>query len=133
MAQVPGIVYVLVGALVTVVSLLIGKELVVFFYVGIGFLVFGTVVSFIGAINYHNARNVPEKHAKNAQTEIARRYPQYAQQYANPRQQPRQAQAGRPPEMQRHPQQQVYRMCMRCRTPAFPQDRFCRRFGIQLS
>lgn len=134
MAQIPGIVYVLVGALVTVVSLLAGKELVVFFYVGIGFLVFGTVVSFIGAVAYHNARKVPGKRAGNAREALARKYPQpqYAQQYANPRQQPRQAQAGLAQQVQRQPQQQMYRMCMRCRTPAFPQDQFCRRCGSRI-
>ncbi len=120
MASVPGIVYVSVGALVTVVSLLMGDKFKLFFYVGLAFLTFGGAVSFIGAMQYHGAKKTAQKHQRAAQREIAQKYPQYAQQY------------GIAPGQQMQRAQQGYKTCSRCRTAARPTDNFCGRCGSRV-
>src|SRR3989338_11487034 len=83
MGSVPGIVYVSVGSLVTVVSLGIGPEFKIFFYAGLAFLTFGGAVSFIGAMQYHGAKKTEEKKRRIAQQEKVAAPPQYAQQFGN--------------------------------------------------
>ncbi len=119
MAQVPWIVYVGVGALVTVGSLMVGKEFKLFFYAGLAFLVFGLGVSFIGALEYHGAKKTEQKYKKAATQEISTKYPQYAQQYGGA------SQGGQAPASQ----QRNYKVCARCNTPARLSDNFCGRCG----
>lgn len=114
MASIPGIVYVAMGGIVTIVSLMMGDKFILFFYAGIAFLIFGGVISFIGSFQYHGARKTMEKHALRARQEIARRYPQVAQQHYGQR------------------RFQNYKVCMRCKTPARLSDHFCNRCGSRI-
>jgi ribosomal protein L40E len=81
MAGVNPLVYVISGAVVSTVSLLVGEEFKWFFYVGIGAVVFGAVSGFIGAMQYHGAKRAEEKGLKQTQQTIAKKYPDYAKQH----------------------------------------------------
>jgi len=150
MGSVPGIVYVSVGALVTVVSLGIGPEFKIFFYAGLAFLTFGGAVSFIGAMQYHGAKKTEEKKRMIAQQEKVAAPPQYAQQFGNfPQQQgqmaqrPNQRQApvqphqGQQPAHHGHAHAQrqaplmAYKPCMNCRAAVRATDNFCSRCGMR--
>ena len=80
MAGVHPLVYVAAGAVVSVVSLLFWEQFRLFFYAGIGALVFGTISAFIGGMQYHNAQKTIEKGQQKTQQEVARKYPEFAQQ-----------------------------------------------------
>jgi ribosomal protein L40E len=80
MAGVHPLVYVGAGAIVSLVSLALGKEFTLFFYVGLCALVFGAIAAFIGGMQYHNAQKMVEKGQQKAQSDVAKKYPDYAQQ-----------------------------------------------------
>ncbi len=80
MAGVHPLVYVGAGAVVSVVSLGVGEEFKLFFYIGIGALVFGAISAFIGGMQYHNAKKTIEKGQQKTQQEVAKKYPDFARQ-----------------------------------------------------
>ena len=130
MARIPGIVYVAVGAMVTIVSLLMGEKLKIFFFAGLGLLAFGAVVSFIGALEYHREKGRKEKQSGKAQQGTVQMQQPFAQQQRHISPQQRRGFQQQPihqPTNQPH-----YKMCMRCRTPMQLQDNFCSRCGARV-
>jgi ribosomal protein L40E len=79
MASVHPLIYVAAGAIVSITSLALGQEFTLFFYIGAAALVFGALSTFIGAMQYHNAKKTLEKGNQKTQAEIARKYPEFAQ------------------------------------------------------
>lgn len=80
MAGVHPLVYVAAGAVVIGVSLALGEEFKLFFYAGVGAMVFGTISAFIGGMQYHNAQKTLEKENQAAKQDVAKKYPEYARQ-----------------------------------------------------
>ncbi len=80
MAGVHPLVYVGAGAVVSVVSLILGESFKLFFYVGICALMFGAISAFIGGMQYHNAQKTLEEGAQKTKQEVAQKYPDFARQ-----------------------------------------------------
>ncbi len=110
MAGVHPLIYVGAGAVVSVVSLGVGEEFKLFFYIGICAVVFGTIAAFIGGMQYHNAQKTLEKGQQKAQSDVAKKYPDYARQQMR--------------------MQAKY--CNRCGMQAPIQANFCQRCGSKM-
>lgn len=121
MTGVHGLVYVLAGAVVVIVSLALGLEneqgFVLFFYIAVVFMAYGALKVLWKAWQHHSVhaatKKTMHKHLSKAQQEIAKKHPSFK---------------GPHPSHQRKGQ----RFCWSCGSHVTPEDRFCPKCGARL-